>query len=96
MLGVMAGCRGWLLLRAVDQIIDNGCCLLCGGNAGCGASGRLCSSGRCEAFSDEEEEAGAGGQGCGGESHICCELMLTCLRSEEGYCTNVPPASTYF
>ena len=24
------------------------------------------------------------------------ELILTCLRSEEGFCTTVPPASTYF
>ena len=27
---------------------------------------------------------------------VAVELMLTCLRNEEGYCTAVPPASTYF
>jgi hypothetical protein len=27
---------------------------------------------------------------------VAVELILTCLRSEEGFCTNVPPASTYF
>ena len=25
---------------------------------------------------------------------VACELILTCLRSEEGYCTTVPPASS--
>ena len=27
---------------------------------------------------------------------VACELILTCLRSEEGFCTSVPPASKYF